>query len=153
MPASTSIHPVSPSDLPTLGDFLYSCKLTLTINKLLFKEWPNEATQKPIYTGAVERANKDPEVEDLKVVDEKSGEIVAYLALTRKRPAAKTEQPPAEDNGEGKKQDAPDFFNPDVLSLVGATSAEIAKEMEGIDHFGMYITFITSTHDLKPDSC
>jgi hypothetical protein len=135
MTMSNSILPVSSSDIHTLGDFLYTSKLTLTINRLLFKDWPNETIQKPIYTGSVESAFKDPSVECLKVVDDDSGDIVGYLALTRRRPMAKTEHPPDAGNG-GGKQNIPDGFNPDVLSAVSAAVTEMAKQVEGTDHFG-----------------
>ena len=134
MPISNSILPVSSSDLPIIGDFLYSSKLSLTINRLLFKDWPNEATQRPLYAGAVESGFKDPSVECLKVVDDDSRDIVGYLGLKRKRPANKEQYTDA-GNG-GGKQNIPDGLNPDVLSAVSTAVTEIAKEMEGTDHFG-----------------
>lgn len=129
-----SIVPVSSSDLPTLANLVHSSKLALTINRLLFKDLPNEAAQKPIYTNAVESGFKDSSVECLKVIDDESGDLVGYVGLMRKRPANR-ERPTDGDNGDGK-QNIPDVFNPDVYTAISKSVAEIAKEMEGIEHFG-----------------
>ena len=134
----TSILPVSSSDLPTVGRFLYSQKLALTVNRLLFKDWPNEAAQMPVYTSAVEGGLKDPSTEGLKVIDDESREIVGYIALTRRRPV-KQEPPTVQGNGDAK-QNIPEFFNPDVLSMVLTAVNEINKEIEGIDHFGSVLS-------------
>lgn len=66
-----SIVPVTAQDLPTMAKLLCDSKLQLTINRLLFKDWPNEAAQVPNYTRAVEGSFKDPSVESFKVVDDK----------------------------------------------------------------------------------
>lgn len=125
MASPYSILPVAPSDLPTIAEFLYSSKLKLTINRLLFKDWPNEAAQRRQYTGAVEGALADPNTESLKAVDAASGEIVGYLAVTRKsatRPAAEVEK------------SVPEAFNPEVYQAVIRAAGELSKEMEGVDH-------------------
>jgi hypothetical protein len=129
-----SILPVLSSDLPTLANFVHSSKLPLTINRLLFKDWPNEPAQKPLYTHAVQSGFKDPSVDCLKVVDDESRDIVGYLVLTRKRPA-NTERPTDKKIGDGK-QNIPDGVDPDVYTTVLKAVTKIAKEMEGIDHFG-----------------
>ena len=84
-PLSLLLIPISP---PWATDLVYHCKLCLTINRLLCQNWPNEAFQKSVYRSTVEGAHKDPNVECLKVVDDVSQEIVGYLALSRKGPAA-----------------------------------------------------------------
>ncbi len=76
--ASINIVPVQSSNIPTLGaELLYPQKLALTINRLLFRDWPNETEQKSIYTGAVESALRDPSVECLKAVND-DGDIADY---------------------------------------------------------------------------
>lgn len=92
-----SILPVSSSDLPTLATFVHSSKRSLTINRLLFKDWPNEVAQKPLYTHAIESAFKDPSTDSLKVVDDESGDTPGFLVLTRKRPTD-TERPTDKEN-------------------------------------------------------
>lgn len=135
--ATINIVPAEASDIPTLGtDLLYHQKLALTINRLLFRDWPNETTQKAIYIGAVESAFNDSNVECLKAVDE-HGDIIGYLALTRRQPTNTV--PPsdaASTGGEGGKQDVPDFFNPDVLSPVQSAVADINQETQNTEHYG-----------------
>ena len=140
MSDSITIAPVEASDLPHLGaDLLLPQKLALIINRLLFRDWPNETTQKAIYTGAVESAFNNPSVECLKAVDEK-GDIVGYLALTRKQPAKA--EPPSDtvdaENTKGK-QDPPEFVDPAVFSAVQAAVSEINQETQNTEHFGTTI--------------
>lgn len=127
-----SILPVSASDLPTLAQFLRSSKLQLAINRFLFKDWPNEAAQIANYTSAVESGFKDPDpsTDRLKVVDDKSGEIVAHLVLTRKRPSS-TE---ASTDQEDEKQNVPNGVDPEVFTTVTKAVTKVDQEMEGIDH-------------------
>ncbi|EXJ67323.1 uncharacterized protein A1O5_09336 [Cladophialophora psammophila CBS 110553] len=134
-----SIRPVSSLDLPLLSDLVHTGKLALPINRLLFKDWLNDAAQKPLYAAAAEAAFKDEQLECLKAVDEGSGDILGHLSLTRKRPDSefKEGQPTPDEEAElGKQQqDIPEFFNPDVLSAVSNAVAEIPEQLEGLDHF------------------
>jgi hypothetical protein len=132
-----SILPVSASDLPTLANFVRLSKLPLTINRLLFKDWPNESAQIAVYTNSVESAFKDPSIDFLKVVDDISGEILGHLVLTRKR-SDNTELSKREGEGEGNQQ-IPDGFEPEVYAAVVSAGTEVHKAVEGIDHFGRLI--------------
>ena len=165
--ATINIIPVEASDIPTLGtDLLYPQKLALTINRLLFKDWPNEPVQKANSTRAVESSFNDPDVECLKAVDE-HGDIIGYVALTRKHqpPTNNTVAvPPSDDAADtgtgtagegGGKQDGspPDFFNPHVLSAVQAAVAEINQTTQTTEHYGrlrytLFSTLISSIHRL-----
>jgi len=129
-----SVLPVSRSDLSALANLVHTSKLSLTINRLLFKDWPNEAAQKGLYRQAVESAFEDPSVECLKVVDGESGDIVGHLALTRRRPG-NTEKPPAKKDGDGN-QKIPDGLDPVVFAAVSKAAVEVAKDMSGVDRFG-----------------
>ncbi|OAP63211.1 hypothetical protein AYL99_02438 [Fonsecaea erecta] len=134
---NSTIRPVSSSDLPLLSELVHTCKLALPVNRLLFKDWPNNAAQRPLYAAAVESAFKGESVDSLKAVDQESGDILGHLALTRKRPLTQTKtQPPS---GKGirseKQEDIPDFFNPELLSAVSNAVSEIAKGTEEFDHF------------------
>ncbi|KIW83907.1 hypothetical protein Z517_03153 [Fonsecaea pedrosoi CBS 271.37] len=134
-----SIHPISHSDLPFLSDLVHTCKLALPINRLLFKDWPNEGAQKPLYAAAVETAFQGEFVDCLKSIDEKSGDILGYLALTRKRSSTgnTNNQPPSGKGiGSEKPQDIPEFFNSEVLEAVSGAVSEIARSAVGFDHFG-----------------
>jgi N-acetylglutamate synthase-like GNAT family acetyltransferase len=129
-----SILPVEKSDISFLGNFLYTCKLALPINRLLFKHWPNGEAQKEIYTGAIRSGHEDPNLEDFKVINEEGG-VVGYLALSRKRPVQKSEK--REEEG-GKDDGEEGVFVEDVLKSVMEAVGEIGKSIEGVDHYGTY---------------
>ena len=84
------------------------------------------------YTSAVESSFKDPSSELLKVVDDKSGDIVAHLVLTQKKPRdteLHSEKEEAEEN-------SPEGFEPELLAMVKKAGTEVDKEAEGIDRLG-----------------
>ncbi|OGM42254.1 hypothetical protein ABOM_009044 [Aspergillus bombycis] len=118
-----TIRPVELSDIPALGDLLYTSKLALTINRLLFKSWPNEAAQRQNYLNAVEGIEVDSP-ESRTVVDNVSGEVIGHLALNRRRPVEDSKQP----RGGIKRQDLPDFFTPEVVTAVLEAVAKINQE-------------------------
>ncbi|KAF7554712.1 hypothetical protein G7Z17_g2709 [Cylindrodendrum hubeiense] len=143
MAAPHSILSVESADLPTIAEFLYSSKLKLTINRLLFKDWPNEVAQRQQYAQAVEGAFNDAKTESLKVVDVASGEIVGYLALTQKHPVIPKE--PTNDD-EKKEQSVPEAFNPDVLNAVRQAMAEITKGVATIDHYEVTYIYVRPSY-------
>jgi hypothetical protein len=136
-----TIHPVEKSDLPTLATLVGASKLALTINRLLFKDWPNEVAQKPLYTGAVEGGFADPSVTNLKAVDNETGEIVGYLGLTRKRPAVTaTEKKKEEEKAPGDlPSQVPFGIVPEVLKEVVRAIGEVesGNVFAGKDCYGM----------------
>ena len=140
-----SILPVTTADIDTLGRHLFSSKLNLTINRLLYLDWPNEAVQVPQYTRAISTSLADPAVEDLKVVDEE-GEMLGYVALTRRtasvapasEAAAGAKDADVDDGKEGQAPpfEAPPGFNGPVLKAVmDAVGHNSAEKME-VDHYG-----------------
>ncbi|KAJ5825312.1 hypothetical protein N7474_002450 [Penicillium riverlandense] len=133
LPPKHSILPISGSDLPTLANFLHTSKLALTVNRLIFKYWPNDVTQLQLYTQAVEFGFSDPSVECLKVVDDESGDIVGYLALSRKQAENEEEKPAG--SGEDPEPGVPDGLNPPVFKAVMGAVSGITKEFEKIDRF------------------
>ncbi|KAE8371403.1 acyl-CoA N-acyltransferase [Aspergillus bertholletiae] len=132
---SYTIRPVELPDIPALGELLYTSKLALTINRLLFKDWPNEAAQRQNYLGALKGIEVDSP-ESRTVVDNVSGKVIGHLALNRRRPVETPEQP----RGEATKRDLPDFFTPEVVTAVLEAVAEISQEVKTIDHYE--ITYI-----------
>lgn len=125
-----TIRPFETGDVTATGELLFTQKLGLTINRLLFKNWPNEEAQRKNYTSTL--ANLDPaSMESLTVVENASGEIVGHLTMTRKKPAPKTENP-----GNGKEGEVPDHFNPAVLSTVMKVAGELDAVMKDTDHIG-----------------
>ncbi|KAL3480443.1 acyl-CoA N-acyltransferase [Aspergillus californicus] len=83
--ASTTytIRPMEKSDILETGEMLYKSKLALTINRLLFKNWPDTEAQRNNYTGTLE--NLDFSImEPLSVVDNAS-EITYILVKPEHR--------------------------------------------------------------------
>ncbi|KAM5360142.1 hypothetical protein ACJZ2D_013957 [Fusarium nematophilum] len=142
MAALPSILPISSSDLPTLAEFIHSSKLRLAINRLLFHDWPNDASQKPIYSQAVESAFNNPAVHCLKAVDQRSKDIIGYLVLTRKQPEEGSSPEEQSTGGE----DAPDGMNPDVFSTVVQAAKEISQETDKLDRLELTYIYVNSSH-------
>ena len=126
-----TLSQVQKADLPTLATLIAASKLSLTINRLLFTNWPNHETQKPLYTAAIEGGFANPDVANLKAVDEK-GEIVAYLGLTRKRVG----------NGEvkGPSGGVPEGMVREVLSEVMRAVGEVEEGNlgRGREYYGIF---------------
>lgn len=128
-----SIASVSEPDLPFLANFIHAAKLSLSINRLIFKDWPNEALQKQVYSNAVQDGYSNPLMKCFKAVDVDSNEIVGYFVLARKRPVKKS----LTDSGsEGVQQAIPDGFNLGLFRELTNATIQIAKQTDAIDRFG-----------------
>ena len=126
-----TIRPFEAGDVAETGELLFTQKLGLTINRLLFKNWPNEEVQLKNYTSTL--ANLDAAtMESLTVVENASGDIVGHLSMTRKKPAPETDENP----GNGREGEIPDHFNADVLSTVMEVASELDAVMKDTDHIG-----------------
>jgi GNAT superfamily N-acetyltransferase len=124
-----SIYPATESDLPIFAHNLHESKLALTINRVLWKDWPNDAAQRPQYTNAIESSFKNDSSDMFKVVDDETGTIVGHLVVTLIKPQ-KVEE------GDGKAN-MPGGVNPDVFKTV----MEFAKEVDtfrDVEHFGKF---------------
>lgn len=130
-----SILPVVRTDLPTLTGFVHSSKLRLTINRLLYLDWPNDAAQKPQYRNTVESSFNNDAVHCLKAVDEESNELIGYLVLTPKTPFE--EGGDDEIGKDSKEQSVPEGMHAGVLSAVISAMAEINQETDSLGHLGM----------------
>jgi GNAT superfamily N-acetyltransferase len=130
-----SILPIVKSDLDTLAQFVQESKLGLTINRLLWKDWPDEATQLAHYTTAIQANWDDPDAERFKVVDKESGLTVGHLVLTRQRPKPKEDEP-ATREGE-QKPNVPKGMNVEVFLAVMAAMGEVASGGD-VDHLSKY---------------
>lgn len=132
MPQNYTFRPVQSSDAAVLGGILYRSKRALTINRLLFNDWPNEAIQLQNYTSTIEGMD-DTMADSLSVVDNDSGDVVGLLALTRKKqaPAGESEKKAAD----ASQEETPGFFNVEVLGAVMAAVDELAVETK-VDHYG-----------------
>jgi hypothetical protein len=132
---SFTVSPIENSDLPAVSRNLAASKLPLTINRLLYKNWPNEEAQLAQCTKTIEGAFKNPlNVLFLKAIDNKSGEIVGHIAVTHKS-AGDTKLGPGISVGEDAKPIAPDGMNEDVFRAVIQSVAEISTHQD-VEHLG-----------------
>lgn len=142
MAASYTILPVQLDDLPALADLVHTSKLALPVNQLLFRNWPNDAAQKPLYTQAVVSSHNDPTVRDLKAVDTISGKIAGYIAFSRKHPTAASASIPDTDSAKDDTQQpqqqssTPEGLNPDVLAAIAGLGAETARHFDSLARYG-----------------
>jgi hypothetical protein len=130
---ASSIHPVTPDDLPTLIQFLHESKLALTINRLLWKDWPNDICQRPQYINAIESSFKSESCEIFKAVEDESGSIVGHLVLTLRKPAT-SEVKGAVEEGDGKPK-IPKGINEEILAVVATFAAEV-DTLKDVEHLG-----------------
>jgi hypothetical protein len=134
-----SIQPVtSPDNLPTLIQFLHESKLSLTINRLLWKDWPNDICQRPQYINAIESSFKSESSEIFKAVDE-TGTIIGHLVLTHRKPAT-SEAKVSVEEGDGRPK-IPNGINEEVLNVV-MTFAEEVETLKDVEHFGEFESFL-----------
>lgn len=140
MSAQFSISAPEEKDIKVLGDLLLRSKLSLSINRLLWNNWPNETAQREQYTAAVEGAFKDPNMLDLKAVDMETGQIAGYVCFTKKEMNAQndTAQPQAEDDGTApaQSQDTPATMDANVLAGVMKACQEIASGLDFPKNYG-----------------
>ncbi|CEL10582.1 hypothetical protein ASPCAL13699 [Aspergillus calidoustus] len=143
--SSYTLVPFSPSRIPQTAELLFTSKLGLTINRLLFKNWPNEEIQRRNYTAVLEGQPRSGS-EALSVLDEVSGEVLGHLSITRKRPLQeKKDNIEEEKAGEGK-QEVPDFFNPEVLAAVQSAVGELSSWLDGVDHLEITYIIVAPAH-------
>lgn len=134
MAAPNYIAPVSESDLPFLASFIHAAKLRLSINRLIFNDWPNDAFQKQMYSDAVQSGYSASSTECFKAVHSDSNEIIGYFVLGRRRQPA--EETSIGAGSEDSNNVIPEGLNPGLFREVMDATTQIAKEREAIDRFG-----------------
>lgn len=122
------IKPASPDHFDVLPDWLYNAKLNLTVNRLLYKDWPNEANQRQHYRGAIEGGAKDPNMTYHLAVDVEN-EPLGFLVLARKQ---------VEDQETARKEEQrpTDFMNEDVFAEVIRATSAVAAVTNAEAHVG-----------------
>ncbi|KAL3483799.1 hypothetical protein BJX62DRAFT_219616 [Aspergillus germanicus] len=155
-PSSYSIYPIDTIDVPVLVELLYSLKSTLAFNHAVFKNWPNEATQKALYRATIENTLAPTSAtESLKAVDDETGEIIGYVAVSRESPTTQTpttkEQEkqnqhlnaavPGVDAGREQEPGQPEedlsAFHPEVYDAAVKACSELQRGVKTVDHFGV----------------
>ncbi|KAM0426072.1 hypothetical protein ACHAPT_008703 [Fusarium lateritium] len=144
---AVSILPVVSSDLPTLVEFVHSSKRCLTINRLLYHDWPSDAVQKAQYRQAVELAFNAQSIQCLKAVDEESNEVVGYLVLAPKTPIEMKEG--TETSSGNKKRSVPEGMNAAVLAAVENAVLEIKAETNKLHHLELTYIYVKPSHRQK----
>jgi predicted component of type VI protein secretion system len=102
-----SIYSINTIDISVPVELLYSLKSTLAFNRAVFKNWPNEATQKALYRATIENIlTPTSATESLKAVDDETGDIIGYVAVSRESPST---QNPAEQQKQHSDAEATGF--------------------------------------------
>jgi hypothetical protein len=147
------MSPVTEQDIPIVSRAVYSSKLPLTINRLLYKNWPNEDAQMKQGTNAVTSSLKNPLTEIFsKVVDGETGEIVGHVVLTRQVPAPTKVEDKEKDELKEKNEQAsavPEGMDERVIAAVVKGTMELRQEMEKIEHLGQFLLFPLASATLK----
>lgn len=135
MTENISILPVSEADLPILSDFLHTSKISLTINRLLVKDWPSEKMQRKHYADVIAGSLQDSSNELLKSVDTSTGQIVGFVVLTRKRPVPSIGSG-NKGGGDVEAPKAPNWMNPLVFEAVMSGSDCVTQPTDDMERFG-----------------
>ncbi|RSM07408.1 hypothetical protein CEP52_005261 [Fusarium oligoseptatum] len=139
-----SIRPVAGPDLSLLAEFVHSSKLCLTINRLLYLDWPNEAAQKHQYRRAVESSFNNDTIQCLKAVDEESNELVGYLVLTPKTPVEESRD--TEIGIDVEEQGVPEGMHAGVWSAVNNAAAEINRQTDSLDQLELTYIYVKPSY-------
>ncbi|KAJ5111505.1 hypothetical protein N7532_002040 [Penicillium argentinense] len=111
-----SMLPVEGDDLPFPARFIHAAKLRLSINRLLFENWPKDQIQTKACFKAVNT----------------SSEILVYYVIARKRPL---EAQPEYGLKNGPNQETPEGLNPILFAKVMKTSGDVMGGVENLDCF------------------
>lgn len=129
-----TIAPVERDDLPILAQFLHSSKQALSINRLIFLNWPNDELQMQMYTGAVTGGFESSEMHDFKAVNNETKEIIGYIVFQKN--GGKTDDEIAIRNRQVAESQIPEGINPPLMTDVNNATLEISKPADKIDHVG-----------------
>ncbi|KAJ5288784.1 hypothetical protein N7478_001814 [Penicillium angulare] len=126
------IELVVENDLPTLGHLIHSAKLALSINRLIFLNWPNEILQSSLYSQAVKSGHENASAECFKAVDNNTQDIIGYIVLARVSPEPEEKNDKEEDT---PTQVPPEGLNPPLLAEVNGAVGGVVKSVQDKDHF------------------
>ncbi|KAI9745019.1 MAG: hypothetical protein M1818_001297 [Claussenomyces sp. TS43310] len=136
-----SILPLTAPDLPAFAQNLRQSKYELTINRLLYNNWPNASAQLAQCTKAVQGSANDADSSTWKVVDDETKEMVGHFALTWKAPS----------KIEDVKQDGKDEFYPPVPDGMNEdVFRAVIKAVRDIQTLGDVERFVVTHIWLKP---
>jgi hypothetical protein len=129
-----TILPLTSLDLPTMTHLVWLSKQPLTINRLLYQNWPNEKAQRAQCRKAVDNSMQCKDVESWKVVCKESGEMVGHVALKLIDPAEKRDV--------GGSEEVPEGMHPGVYGMVVDSMTELWEDWGGVKHLREYRRFL-----------
>ncbi|KAI0965947.1 hypothetical protein F4678DRAFT_451277 [Xylaria arbuscula] len=138
-----SVAPVTKDDIPTVSGFLQDSKLHLAINRFLIKDWPNFSFQNVNYARAIEGSLSNPQSTSLKVVNDTSGKIVAYICYT-KRPSGPVKHEKLDPEGDESlaNEEVPDGFVPDVYRAVMNADKELEPNLNTDEYISLTYLYV-----------
>lgn len=136
MPPHT-IVPATEADITTIVNMLYLEKISLPLNQLMWKQWPNETPQKARIESAVSGSLKDANHQTYKFLDGENGEVVGLLVLARSGPTIPDEQSEKPED-ETPKPSIPSELRGDVFEMVVAGINDICKDSTTKDRIGLF---------------
>lgn len=139
MHCATTIKLMTTSDVPAAVDLLYQHKISLAINRVMWKTWPDETVQKARIRSAFEESMRSSSTKCYKAIEDHTGDVLGILVLTHR-------QPPSADVSTNKETSHPDVnmpqtlagLNLDILNAVTTALDIISEDVAGIDHQGLY---------------
>ncbi|EPE35809.1 Acyl-CoA N-acyltransferases (Nat) [Glarea lozoyensis ATCC 20868] len=133
-----TILPLTPPDLDTMTHLVWLSKQSLTVNRLLYQNWPNEAAQRAQCRKAVENSMQCKDVQSWKVVHKESGEMVGHVAMKFYGDAGQ------KDVGGGGE--VPDGMHPGVYEMVVDSMTDLWEDWGGVRHLQLTHIFILREH-------
>lgn len=128
------------ADVPVMVNLLYHEKISLPINQLMWKQWPNEAPQKARIESAVRGSLSDPIHTVYKIIDDEVERVVGLLVLTRRQPPTLDVQGTQPTN-EGAKPTLPPELRQDVTEAIMAAIGDIEKDSTHVECIGLICLF------------
>ncbi|KAH7034769.1 uncharacterized protein B0I36DRAFT_381631 [Microdochium trichocladiopsis] len=147
-----SAHPILPADVPEIAEFLCASKLSLAVNRLLYKDWPAFNVQKAHYTAALR--GRDPNNNGWKVVEDESGVAVGHLFLTKSDPSSRTDGSgdaggtESEDKVAASAGEVPGGMVPEVYRMVMETVKNVDEQsaLANVEHLRLTHIWVTPSH-------
>lgn len=137
-----TLQPALHPDLEALINNLQASKLSLTINRVLWTQWPNLACQRPQYIKAITTSFNDENIDVLKAVDDETGMIVGHLVLSHR---LKAESGKGEEEWKEGKREPPEGIVVEVFEEVMKFAAG-TKVLTGKEHLELTHIYITPSH-------
>lgn len=142
MPTYTIAHGTE-TDVSAMVDLVYHEKISLPINQLMWRNWPNEAPQKARIESAVRGSLSEPIHTVHKIVDDEVDRVVGLLVLTQGH-ASTPEERSKQSSNDGSKPTLPPELRQDVTETIMAAIGDIEKDSTHVERIGANYPFVLS---------